>query len=416
METLQKKMLNVDELEELVNKFLLSYISRDVSKTDSDWLREIFSECFPNESAEKINELCLEVQESVDLMKNLLAEMEQSRNFNLRSQHWSYEKIKRLLSTGDEQLFIKLCHQNAILEKINCWSLELSQDIQAMKIKGNNDSSDDVDADNLIEKSSISTENISNSMPSASSVSKDALNAGVKKSIMTQYQRIMQVDMAQINFRMNDMTHIAMNLSRNAALTGICGMLLTSGLSVLKGGLSRTQTTRLALKTGATDGLRLALTGALKAGAEKRLLPILSHTTPMIVLTATALIAIESSKLMIQYARGEIKCLDALNQVSKVSTAALCAVNFGIKGALIGAAAFATVPIASPLIGTFIGELVGNAVGYSIGQNLHSKIKILLLNAKNILEAHYGIFEHLAIQNATIQQKVKHNSLLRFGH
>lgn len=407
METPQNEKLNVDELEELVNKFLLSYISRDVSQTDEEWLKKIFTECFPNSPKEKIDELCHEVQVSVDSMKNFLVESAKSQTFNLRSQHWFYEKIKRTMAEGDENLLLKLCHQNAILDKINHWSLEMSNDFHSIK-NNHHPGNEDDEEDNSVKKSSASVEKISTSAPTVSNISKDALNSGVKKSIMTQYQRMMQVDMAQINFRMNDVTNIAMNLSRNAALTGICGMMLTSGLSMLKGGLTRVQVTRLALKTGATDGLRLALTGALKAGAERRLIPILTRTTPMIAFTAMALIAIESSKSMFQYARGEIKCLEMFNQVSKVSTAALCAVSLGIKGAVIGATAFAAVPITGSFVGGFIGELLGNAFGYSIGLSLHSKVKTLLFNAKNIIAAHYEILEHLTKQPATIKQRIGH--------
>lgn len=415
METLQDENFKVDEFEKLVNEFLLSYISRDASQTDEEWLKEIFTECFPNLPKEKIDEFCHEVQVSVDSMQNFLAESAKSQTFNLRSQHWFYEKIKRKMVESDENLFLKLCYQNAILDKFNHWSLEMSNNFHLIK-KNHRSGSDDDKEDNSIKKSSVGVENISTSTPSSANVSKDALNAGVKKSIMTQYQRMMQVDMAQINFRMNDMTNIAMNLSRNAALTGICGMMLTSGLTMMKGGLTQAQMMRLALKTGATDGLRLALTGALKAGAERRLIPILTRTTPMIALTAMALIAIESSKSMFQYARGEIKCLEMFNQVSKVSTAALCAVSFGVKGALIGATAFAAVPLTGSFIGGFIGELLGNAFGYSIGLSLHSKLKNLLFNAKNIIVAHYEILEHLTKQPATIKQRIGHSEHFRLGH
>ena len=415
METPQNENINVDELEKLVNKFLLSYISRDASQTDEEWLKEIFTECFPNLPKEKIDEFCHEVQVSVDSMQNFLAESAKSQTFNLRSQHWFYEKIKRKMAESDENLFLKLCYQNAILDKINHLSLEMSNDFNLIK-NNRHSGSDDDEENKSVEKFSASVDNISSSSPSSANIRKDALNAGVKKSIMTQYQRMLQVDMAQINFRINDMSNIAMSLSRNAALTGICGMMLTSGLTMMKGGLTRTQMIRLALKTGATDGLRLALTGALKAGAERRLIPLLTRTTPMIALTAMALIAIESSKSMFQYARGEIKCLEMFNQVSKVSTAALCAVSFGVKGALIGTAAFAAVPLAGSFVGGFIGELLGNALGYTIGQSLHSKLKNLLFNAKNIIAAHYEILEHLTKQPATIKQRIGHSEHFRLGH
>ena len=162
-----------------------------------------------------------------------------------------------------------------------------------------------------------------------------------------------------------------------------------------------------AIKVGATDGIKMALTAALKVGAEKRILPILTRATPMLALTAVSLIAVESTKLMLRYSRGEIKCFEAFNQVSKISTSVLCAVSCGIKGAVIGATAFASIPVVGPFIGAFVGELIGNSIGYSMGRTAYSKISLLIMNAKDIVSAHYGILHHLVSQTINLKQKEK---------
>ena len=411
METTQEEIA-FEELEELVNKILLSYIMRPPKQSEDEWLMKTFSENLPKESAARITEICAEVKENFELMNKFLAEARSSRNYELESQNWFYEKIKSSVNTGDFEMFKNFHRQNAILDNINKWSLEAGREFRGISLQTTKDD-DEADLNNATEsqkKSSTENSAVQNSskvVAPASSIRKDAINSGIKKSIMTQYQRIMRADMAQINFRTSDVTNIAMSLSRNAALTGICGMMLTSGLSILKSRAIQRKVLSGAVKVGATDGVRMALTAALKVGAEKRIIPILTRATPMLVLTATSLIAVESAKVMARYSRGEIKCFEAFNQVSKISTSALCAVSFGIKGAVIGATAFATVPVAGPFVGAFIGELVGNSFGYSIGRKAHSKISSLLMNAKDLVAAHYGILEHLVKQTVTVKQKEK---------
>ena len=234
-----------------------------------------------------------------------------------------------------------------------------------------------------------------------------AFDTGVKKSIMTQYKKMMQLDFANIGFRA-DVSTVAASLSRNAALTGICGMALTTMLSVLfKSSAMKQNFARIIIKTGTIDGLRVLVTGALKVGAERRILPLLTRATPMLALTAVALIAIESSMTFIRYMNGEIKCLEALNQVSKVSTSAICSVAFGVQGALLGASAFAAIPIAAPVVGAFMGELVGTIAGYEIGRISHANLKILLMNTKNILTADYGILDMLTKETLRLTNKHK---------
>ena len=57
------------------------------------------------------------------------------------------------MAEGDEALFLKLCYQNTILDKINQWSLEMSQDFQSIK-KNHHSGSEDDEEDNSVKKSS----------------------------------------------------------------------------------------------------------------------------------------------------------------------------------------------------------------------------------------------------------------------
>lgn len=393
---------NYKKIGELLENVFKEYAAKENSMTDEEFLRQMFARHLPKISEEKIDEMCQEILESNRNMENFLEEAKKSPAYENATQNWFCEKIKDSLGGGDYALIQRLCMENEILDAINSNSIQISNDFDkfaeaSMNKKDSSSVGEIISQESHTEKKAAST--------SAANVHQAAFDTGVKKSIMTQYKKMMQLDFANLGVR-TDISTVAASLSRNAALTGICGMSLTVGLSVLfKSSAVKQNFARFILKTGTTDSLRVLVTGALKVGAERRILPLLTRATPMIALTAVALIAVESSKTIIQYVNGEIKCLEALNQVSKVSTSAICAVAFGIQGALVGAATFAAVPIAAPTVGAFMGELVGTMAGYEVGRVSHANLKTFLINAKNILSADYGILEMLTNETLTLTNK-----------
>lgn len=390
------------KISELLEEFLNEYAKKDVAVTDEDFLKNMFAKKFPKTPANKIDSMCDEVLSSNRDMKNFLDNAKSSQGYENATQNWFCEKIKLALDGGDYDFVRSLCLENEILDTVNANSIQLSKDFQNMDF-ANFGRRDNPTADGLIFKGHHAE---NTSQQTNQSVHRAAIDTGVKRSLMTQYKRMMQLDFSNLSARA-DMSNVAANLSRNAAMTGICGMALTTGLSVLFKSGAKQGLTKLVVKTGTTDSLRVIVTGALKVGAERRMLPLLTRTTPMITLTAVALIAVESSKTMVQYINGEIKCLEALNQVSKVSTSAICAVVFGIQGAFIGATAFAAIPVAAPAIGAFMGELIGTMTGYEVGRISHTNLKTLLKNTGSILTANYGILDVLTNENTLLATKHK---------
>ena len=388
---------NYKKIGELFEEIFNEYATKESSVTDEEFLRQMFSRYLPNASGEKIDEMCREILDNNLSMKNFLDEAKKSPSYENATQNWFYEKIKDSLEGGDYEFIQRLCLENEILNKINGRSFQISNVFNEVgKFSSNKKDSSSAQESSNEKKIASST---------TSSVHQAAFDTGVKKSIMTQYKKMMQLDFASLNIRA-DVSTVAANLSRNAALTGICGMALTTGLSMIfKSSALKQNFAKFIVKTGTTDSLRVLVTGALKVGAERRILPLITRATPMIALTAVALIAVECSKTLIQYMNGEIKCLEALNQVSKVSTSAICAVGFGIQGAIIGMTAFAAVPIAAPAVGAFMGEFIGTMTGYEVGRMSYENLKVFLTNTKNILTADYGILEMLTSETLTLTNK-----------
>ena len=391
---------NYKKIGELFDEIFNEYATKESSVTDEEFLRQMFARCLPKASEEKIDEMCREILDNNRSMKNFLDEAKKSPSYENATQNWFYEKIKDSLEGGDYEFIKRLCIENEILNRINSSSLQISNAFNEVG-KFSSDKKDS-SAGQILYESSNEKKAASST---TASVHQAAFDTGVKKSIMTQYKKMMQLDFASLNIRA-DVSTVAASLSRNAALTGICGMALTAGLSVIfKSSALKQNFAKFIVKTGTTDSLRVLVTGALKVGAERRILPLITRATPMIALTAVALIAVECSKTLIQYMNGEIKCLEALNQVSKVSTSAICAVGFGIQGAIIGMTAFAAVPIAAPAVGAFMGEFIGTMAGYEVGRMFYENLKVFLTNTKNILTADYGILEMLTSETLTLTNK-----------
>ena len=395
-------MQSFDELDykkfgELLEDFLIKYAEKDSSITDKEFLKKMFADNFPKMPEKKIDSMCQKVLESNIAMENFLQEIKTSPGYENATQEWFREKIKNTIAGSDYELIQRVCLQNEILYTINRNAIQLSNDFQNIEFGQPHDKKDFLPTEENFSKQGHVERKIT-----PANVHQAAFDTGVKKSLMTQYKRIMQLDFSGITVR-TDISTVAANLSRNAALTGVCGMALTTGLAVLfKNATLKQNFVRFLIKTGTTDSLRVIVTGALKVGAERRILPLLTRATPMITLTAVALIAVESSKTILQYANGEIKCLEALNQVSKVSTSAICSVIFGIQGALIAA-----LPITSPLVGAFMGELIGTMLGYEIGRISYANLKALLMNTQSILTANYGILDTLTNKAVVLTNKRK---------
>ena len=398
-----------EKIDDLLHEFLTEYAAKDDSMTDEDFLKKMFKNLLPNFSDKKINSMCKEIIAANDQMNDFLKESATEPGYSNATQNWFHEKIKTSIDDGDENFLNNIYMENEVLNTVNNQAAKMSGDFHKIGHIHNPGNTGGTSPDSRISGQIVKAEKTESSPKASANVHRAAIDAGVKRSLMTQYKKMMQLDFANLNFRA-DISNVAANLSRNAAMTGICGMMLTSGLSVLfKSGVAKRNLTKLVIKTGTIDGLRVAVAGALRAGAEKRLIPLLTRTTPMITFTAIALIAVESSKTIIEYVNGEVKCLEALNQVSKVS--AICAVTFSIKGALVGAAAFAAVPVAAPAVGAFIGELVGSIAGYEIGRISYANLKSLLMTTKNILTANYGFLDILESETVTLKNKV--NSFAR---
>ena len=208
----------------------------------------------------------------------------------------------------------------------------------------------------------------------------------VHKALLQQYSQKMQLDISY-NMTVGEMSicamdDIAYHLSKNAALMGTGSLALSVGMCLgqsyfesRKLGFDNKMITEALLRPGAKSGLRVALIGALKIGAARNALPIISSVASSGALLGVATVGVECCDAMIQYAQRRIDAWQAIDQVGRASTTGICSLALGAQGAAIGASAvgmISVMPIVAPILGSTIalpimGELIGGGTGIFVG-------------------------------------------------
>lgn len=224
-------MQNFDEPEynkigALPEEFLTEYARKDDATSDEDFFKKMFAKKMPKTSAEEINEICEEILNSNADLEKFLNEAKNTSGYENATQDWFCEKIKHSIDEGDYDFIQRLRVENEILDAVNQGSVQLSKDFQKLDLqkRGDNDGSSYAGA--IISEENHHEKTISRA---SGNIRRASLDASVKKSILNQYKRMMHLDFASMNLRA-DISNVAANLSRNVALTGICGMALTTGL------------------------------------------------------------------------------------------------------------------------------------------------------------------------------------------
>ncbi|MBE6105024.1 hypothetical protein [Anaerovibrio lipolyticus] len=186
---------------------------------------------------------------------------------------------------------------------------------------------------------------------------------------------------------------LAINISKQAAVTGMGAAALGTGFhlayKVFNGEeIKGSEVVQTAIVTGADAGVKAATAGALKVGAEKGLIPLLTKGTPLGLITNIACVGIENAKVMFKLAKGEITGLQAADLMGRTTTSmvgGLTAAGFGMgKGTAIGLALGGPIGAA---IGGFVGGTVSYMAGSAVGDLVYSGVKKVGSVAKSCASA-----------------------------
>lgn len=235
------------------------------------------------------------------------------------------------------------------------------------------------------------------------------ISSSVQKTLLQQYSKKMQLD---VSYSMNAsemsvcaMDDIAYHLSKNAVLMGTGSLALSAGMCLGQSyigsrnlGLDNKIITETLLRPGAKSSLRVALIGALKIGATRDALPIISGVASSAALLGVATVGVECCDAMVQYAQRRIDAWQAIDQVGRASTTGICSLMLGAQGAAIGTSAavgmVSVVPLMAPILGSTIaiplmGEVIGSGagmfVGSLVGKEVYERTRRLAVISENMV-------------------------------
>lgn len=125
------------------------------------------------------------------------------------------------------------------------------------------------------------------------------------------------------------------------------------------------------LKSAATSGLIVAVTGAVTVAVKSGWLGNVLKNTPAGRIANAVCIGIENTKILYKFAKGEITGAEALDQAGSATCSLVGGLAGGTKGASIGAALGTVLGPVGTAIGGVVGGVVGGIAGSTVGEAIY---------------------------------------------
>lgn len=169
---------------------------------------------------------------------------------------------------------------------------------------------------------------------------------------------------------------IAIGIGKQSGQSALMGAVIGAGTEVagkfIRGEkIEGKEVVKKAIVSGADFGVKTALSGAVKAGAEKGIIKCIPKGTPAGSIANVVNVGVENAKILYKYGKGEITGVQALAKMEETTVSAIggmVAMGYGAaKGAAIGATVGALFGGVGAPIGAAIGGFIGGTVAYMAG-------------------------------------------------
>ena len=169
---------------------------------------------------------------------------------------------------------------------------------------------------------------------------------------------------------------IARGIGKQAGQAALLGAAIGAGTEVIeklcKGEkIDGKEVAKKAMQGGADFGVKAALTGAIKTGAEKGIIKCIPKGTPAGAIANVVFVGVENVKILYKYGKGDITGRVALAKMEETTVSAaggMIAMGYGAtKGAAIGGTIGAFFGGIGAPIGAAIGGFIGGTLAYIAG-------------------------------------------------
>ena len=166
---------------------------------------------------------------------------------------------------------------------------------------------------------------------------------------------------------------VALGIGRQTVQASLMGVALGTGMEIINKitegeNIDACEVAKTAIETGADSGVKAAITGAVKVGAEKGVIRCIPKGTPASTIGSIVFTGVENAKTLFRMAKGEISGRQALDCMTKTTFSSIGGLIASGKGMAIGAAAGAVMGPIGSMIGGLVGGCVASIAGSKIGK------------------------------------------------
>jgi len=186
--------------------------------------------------------------------------------------------------------------------------------------------------------------------------------------------------MPQVSWNEYNTRQLAINIGKNAGVTGIGAAGLSIGLNVAYKAISgekieADEVLETAIETGIDTGVKCAATGALIASVEKGVISSIPKGTPIGIIAGIATTAVDNIEIMGKLATGKVSKIEAIEQMQETTVSTIAGLAVSTKSDVIGSTIDTVLDPGGVIVGgTIGGVIVGGTIGGIIGHMAGSNI------------------------------------------
>ena len=196
------------------------------------------------------------------------------------------------------------------------------------------------------------------------------------KEDMKNLQKAVQEEgiLPQMDYTHYQTKELAMSIGKNVGVAALHSVAISAGFTVahkIFNGekVDSDELVEIAIKTGSDTVLKTVTAGTLQVAIRKGIISIIPKATPAGMVANIACVGIENVKILAKIASGELTVSKGLDRIKRTTVSMVGGLWGASKGAAIGAAATAWIPVIGPALGTVTG-LIGGTIGYFGGSKL----------------------------------------------
>lgn len=185
---------------------------------------------------------------------------------------------------------------------------------------------------------------------------------------------------------------LAIGIGKQAGQAALMGVAIGVGFNVAQKvwngeKIKGEELVETAIVSGADFGVKTAVAGALKVGAEKGIIKVIPKGTPAGMFANIAHVAIENCKIIGKIATSELTFKEGLDKIEQTTVATVAGIVASTKGAAIGTAIGTVFGPVGSVIGGLIGGGIAYMAGSKVGETVVKCVQKIREKAKNVVKS-----------------------------